>query len=228
MPIAINPEAHRLARRYRLMSGFEVLVGAFFVLGHNIFGVVPNEVFFLFALFCISFKLRDGGWRVAGLTRPHSWGKTVLMAVAAVVVLQVGSELVIQPVAHWLWHQSEHVTSLLDSGMSVKQALTSLIIVWTFAAFGEEFGYRGYLLTRAADLGNRSNIAYVGAMLFVSVLFGLGHYYKGPAGVLDSTYSGLVLGSVYLLTGRNLWASILAHGISDTFAVVVVYMGWAN
>jgi membrane protease YdiL (CAAX protease family) len=228
MPIAINTEAHRLARRYRLISGFEVLVGAFFVLGHNIFRVVPNEVFFLFALFCISFKLRDGGWRVAGLTRPHSWGKTVLMAVAAVVVLQVGSELVIQPVANWLWHQSEHVTSLLDSGMSVKQALTSLIIVWTFAAFGEEFGYRGYLLTRAADLGNRSNIAYVGAMLFVSVLFGLGHYYKGPAGVLDSTYSGLVLGSVYLLTGRNLWASILAHGISDTFAVVVVYMGWAN
>jgi membrane protease YdiL (CAAX protease family) len=112
--------------------------------------------------------------------------------------------------------------------MSVKQALTSLIIVWTFAAFGEEFGYRGYLLTRAADVGNRSNIAYVAAMLFAAVLFGLGHYYKGPAGVLDSTYSGLVLGSVYLLTGRNLWASILAHGISDTFAVVVVYIGWAS
>jgi membrane protease YdiL (CAAX protease family) len=228
MPSAINPDAYRLTRRYRLISGFEVLVGTFLVLGHNIFNVVPNEVFFLFALFCISFKLRDGGWKVAGLTRPRSWGKTVLMAVAAVVVLQVGSELVIQPFASWLWHQPEHVSSLLDSGMSVKQALTSLIIVWTFAAFGEEFGYRGYLLTRAADVGNRSNIAYVAAMLFAAVLFGLAHYYKGPAGVLDSTYSGLVLGSVYLLTGRNLWASILAHGISDTFAVVVVYMGWAS
>lgn len=228
MPSAINPEAHRLTRRYRLISGFEVVVGTFLVLGHNIFSVVPNEVFFLFALFCVSFKLRDGGWKVAGLIRPRSWGKTVLVAVAAVVVLQVGSELVIQPFANWLWHQPEHVSSLLDSGMSVKQALTSLIIVWTFAAFGEEFSYRGYLLTRAADLGNRSNTAYVAAMLFAAVLFGLGHYYKGPAGVLDSTYSGLVLGSVYLLTGRNLWASILTHGISDTFAVVVVYMGWAG
>jgi hypothetical protein len=73
MPSAINPEAHRLTRRYRLISGFEVLVGTFLVLGHNIFSVVPNEVFFLFALFCISFKLRDGGWKVAGLTRPGSW-----------------------------------------------------------------------------------------------------------------------------------------------------------
>ena len=98
----------------------------------------------------------------------------------------------------------------------------------SFAAFGEELGYRGYLLTRAADLGNRSKTAYVIAILYTAVLFGFGHVYKGPAGVLDSTYSGLVLGGVYLLAGRNLWAPILAHGISDTYAVVSVYTGWAN
>jgi len=62
----------------------------------------------------------------------------------------------------------------------------------------------------------------------VAVLFGFGHYYKGPAGVLDSTYSGLVLGGAYLLSGRNLWAPILAHGISDTFAVVVLFLGLAG
>jgi membrane protease YdiL (CAAX protease family) len=66
------------------------------------------------------------------------------------------------------------------------------------------------------------------AMVCVAVLFGFGHYYKGPAGVLDSTYSGLVLGTLYLLSGRNLWAPILAHGMSDTFAVLAVYMGWVN
>jgi Type II CAAX prenyl endopeptidase Rce1-like len=81
---------------------------------------------------------------------------------------------------------------------------------------------------RAEDLGGRSKIAYATAMAYVALLFGFGHFYKGPAGVLDSTYSGLVLGSVYLLTGRNLWASILTHGISDTFAVLVVFMGWAT
>jgi membrane protease YdiL (CAAX protease family) len=46
--------------------------------------------------------------------------------------------------------------------------------------------------------------------------------------VIDSAYSGLVLGSVYLLTGRNLWACILAHGISDTVAVLAIFAGWAN
>jgi hypothetical protein len=36
------------------------------------------------------------------------------------------------------------------------------------------------------------------------------------------------LPNAYLLSGRNLWASILAHGIADTLALFVVFMGWAN
>ena len=217
-----------LPASYRWTSLFEVAVGVFLVLGHNVFRVVPNEVLFLFALFWVSFKLRDGGWKVAGLKRPNSWRQTLVLALAGTVVLQVGSELLVQPLAQQIWHQPEQVSSLLSSGMTTKKALLTLAIIWTFAAFGEELGYRGYLLTRAADLGNRSRVAYVIAMVCIAVLFGFGHYYKGPAGVLDSTYSGLVLGTLFLLSGRNLWAPILAHGLSDTVAVLAVYLGWAN
>jgi membrane protease YdiL (CAAX protease family) len=63
-------------------------------------------------------------------------------------------------------------------------------------------------------------------MVFVSVLFGLGHFYKGPAGMIDSGVAGLILGSAYLLSGRNLWTSILAHGLIDTFGVMALYFGW--
>jgi hypothetical protein len=52
--------------------------------------------------------------------------------------------------------------------------------VWTFAAFGEEIAYRGYLLVRGTDVGARSKPAWWMSMLFVSILFGFGHYYKGP------------------------------------------------
>ena len=110
----------------------------------------------------------------------------------------------------------------------MKHVLLSLAFVWGFAGFGEELSYRGYLLNRAADLGDRSRLAYVLAMCYVAILFGIGHWYKGPAGVVDSTFSGLVLGTTYLLTGRNLWAPILAHGMADTVAVIFFAMGWAN
>jgi membrane protease YdiL (CAAX protease family) len=144
-------------------------------------------------------------------------------------VLLLGSQLVIQPLASHFWPSPENVSSVLKIPVhDWKMALRSLAIVWIFAGFGEEIGYRGYLVTRAADLGSRSKAAYAVAMLYVSVLFGLGHFYKGPAGVMDSTYSGLVLGSLYLLSGCNLWAPILAHGLVDTAAVVAIFMGWAN
>ena len=223
------PSPAELTPRERWLSLLEVVLGAFIVIGHNVLHIVPNEVPILFVLFWISLRLRDGGWSVAGLTRPESWWKTLLMATVAAALLLLGSQFVIEPLASHLWHRPEQVSSLLKvPAHDWKFAVRNLAVVWVFAGFGEEVGYRGYLLTRAADLGNRSKIAYLAAMLYVAVLFGLGHLYKGPAGVMDSTYSGLVLGGVYLFSGRSLWAAILAHGIADTVVILVVLMGWAT
>jgi membrane protease YdiL (CAAX protease family) len=131
-------------------------------------------------------------------------------------------------VAH-IWPAPQEVSHLLSPATrNWTRALKPLALIGTCAAFGEEMSYRGYLLTRAADIGTRAPAAYWLGMIAVAILFGFGHYYKGPAGVADSPYSGLVLGGVYLLSGRNLWTAILAHGISDTFAVVVVFAGWAT
>ena len=218
-----------LTPRARWISLTEVCLGTFIVIGHNVLRILPNEVPILFVLFWLSSRVRDGGWKVAGLRRPQSWVKAGLAALVAAAVLQLGSELAIQPLASHFFPAPQQVSSVLTAGaLDWKVALRRLLIVWVFAGFGEEIGYRGYLLTRAADLGNRSALAYVAAMFYVAALFGFGHFYKGPAGIIDSTYSGLVFGGVYLLSGRNLWVPILAHGISDTFAVFVVFMGWAT
>lgn len=77
-------------------------------------------------------------------------------------------------------------------------------------------------------MGGKSKTAYWAGLLCVSVLFGYGHYYKGPSGIVDSGMAGLILGAAYLLSGRNLWVAILAHGFIDTFAVVVVFFGWQS
>jgi membrane protease YdiL (CAAX protease family) len=218
-----------LSPRARVLSLAEFVVGGFIVIGHNVFHILPNEVPILFVLGWISLRLRDGGWKAAGLTRPNSWWKTVALAVGAAAVLQLGSELVVGPLASRIWPGPQDVSQVVGAAaLGWKQAVTSFLVIWTFAAFGEELSYHGYVLTRAADILGRSNAAYILGMILVALLFGFGHYYKGPAGVADSTYSGLVLGCAYLLSGRNLWAAILAHGISDTFAVLALFMGWAK
>ena len=231
MPAGPNPAPSspaRLTPGQRWFSFAELALGTFLVIGHNVYHIVPNEVPFLFVLFWISLRLRDGGWKVAGLLRPDSWKRTITWALAAAALRISLGELVVGPVTARFF-PPQHTSSVIKSATgNWKAALLSLLLIWTFAAFGEELGYRGYLLTRAADVGGRSQPAYWVGMLFVSVLFGYGHYYKGPAGVIDSGMAGLILGMAYLLSRRNLWVCILAHGFNDTVAVIAWFMGLAS
>src|SRR5262249_41407345 len=170
--------------RARSFSFLEFALGVLIVLAHNIFHILPNEVPILFVLGWVSLRWRNGGWKYAGLSRLQSWWKTVAFAVVTAAILLLGSELVVAPLGHHIWPQPEHISSVIESGASGwRQALIALLIVWTFASFGEELSYRGYLLTRAADALGRSNLAYWAAMILVSLLFGFGHYYKGPSGM---------------------------------------------
>jgi CAAX protease family protein len=103
-----------------------------------------------------------------------------------------------------------------------------LPVVWVLAGFREEIGYRGYLLNRMADVFGRTRAADVIAVLGSAVIFGFGHYYKGPAGVLDSGVAGLILGLVYLVAGRNIWACILTHGFIDAVGLFAAYLDWSD
>src|ERR1043166_935269 len=117
-----------LTSRQRLISLVEVFVGAFIVIGHNVLRIVPTEVPILFALFWISLRVRDGGWNVAGLTRPESWTRVGVMALVGTLVLQIGSELVMQPLASRFWHQPEKVSTVLQiPSLDWKAALRDLL-----------------------------------------------------------------------------------------------------
>jgi len=210
----------------RWLSLGEFILGSAIVIGHNVYHVLPNEVPILFVLGLISLRVRDGGWSAMGLRWPVSWRRTVLIALGVAAVRLVLGAVVIDPLTARFWPAAVAPSGTDAIKGDVMVAFRWLVIVWTFAAFGEEIGYRGYLVTRAADVGRRSKTAYWAAVLLVSVLFGIGHYYKGPAGMVDSGMAGLVLGAAYLISGRNLWVCILAHGFIDTFGVVALFFGW--
>lgn len=227
-PIAPPEATPQKEKGPHALSTAEFLVGAAIVIAHNVYHLVPNEVPILFVLGWISIRLRDGGWKTIGLKRPESWIRTVVIALAAAVLRLSVGELLILPLASRIWPNPVGPTIIQESRHNLSAALLGLLVVWTFAAFGEEMGYRGYLLTRAADIGGRSSLAYWIALIPVSVLFGYGHFFKGYAGVVDSGFAGMVLGAVYLLSRRNFWVPILAHGFIDTIAIVFTFLGWSS
>lgn len=210
----------------RALSGLEFLFGAGIVIGHNVLRIVPNEVPILVGLALLSMRLRTGAWTWSsfGFARPTL--RIVVIASAAASLRILLGTFVIDPLTAHFWPPAIAPAAANEIYGNLRVALLYLPVVWLFAAFGEEIAYRGYLLNRAADCGGRSRTSWWVAVLLVAVLFGYGHYYKGPAGILDSGMAGLILGAAYLLSGRNLWTTILAHGLIDTFGLLAVYLGW--
>jgi len=214
--------------RQRWLSFTELAIGAVIVIGHNVFRVIPNEVPILFALGLLSARVREGSWTAMGLKWPSSWTRTVLFALFVAAIRILLGALVVDPLTAHFWPAATAPSGTEQIHGHVLVALHWLLLVWTFAAFGEEISYRGYLLNRAADVGRRTRLASWAGVLISATLFGYGHYYKGPAGIVDSGMAGLVLGAAYILSRRNLWVCILAHGFIDSFGIVALFFGWMS
>ena len=211
----------------RLLSAAELLLGAGLVLGHNVWKLLPNEVPILFVLGLASYRLRNGSFSAIGFRRPSSWMQILAIALGA-AALRIILGAILEPLAAQVWPPIVAPSGTEAIASSPWTALRWLGLVWTWAAFGEEIGYRGWILGRAADAFGRSPAAVAFAVIASSVLFGFGHFYKGPAGILDSGLAGLVLAGAFLLARRNLWAPILAHGFIDTFGIAALFLGWAD
>ena len=211
----------------RGLSAFELLIGAALVIGHNVLHVLPNEVLILPILAIVSMRLRDGrfAWSSLGFKRPNSWTRIVVIAVAAAALRLILGELVIDPLTAQVFPAAHLPAGAAAITGNPGKALQALGLIWSFAAFGEEISYRGYLLNRAAEAGGGTTAAFWAAAIVSAVLFGYGHYYKGPAGVIDSGVAGLILAIAYLASGRNLWTCVIAHGLIDTVGVAALYFG---
>lgn len=113
------------------------------------------------------------------------------------------------------------LTVFNDPVGSVELLLIYLALNWLLAAFGEEMVWRGYALPRAAQFFGNDTRTWVIALVIVNFGFGLAHLYQGPSGVIQATVAGVL----YLATGRNLIAPIVAHGVSNSIDFTVMYAG---
>ena len=210
----------------RTAAAIEVGFVLAITIGHRVLRIIPvDETLVILVLGSASLWLRGRGWRGVGFARPASWSRVIVLGLGAGVLLQVLSEFVTEPLISHLTRQSPDVSAFRPLVGNLRLVLVYFVVVWSWAAFGEELTYRGYVLNRAADLGQRTPLAWGASLLFVTTLFGYGHSYQGLVGMIDTGIHGLILGVVYLLAGRTLWASIIAHGVGNTIALALVFFG---
>lgn len=175
-------------------------------------------------------RLRGQGWTHLGVAfAVPSFGRAlrvvvrgVVVAVLALVAFVVGAVV--------MTALASEPQAADTSGYGYLQGnpgglLLALVGVYIVSSFGEEVVYRGFLMTRLAELGGRTRAAWGASLVAGAVVFGLAHYAWGPAGMVQTGFMGLVLGAAYLHHDRNLWVPIVAHGIMDTLLLVQVYLG---
>jgi membrane protease YdiL (CAAX protease family) len=180
---------------------------------------------FLLAVGWISLLVRRTGWRNLGLKLYRNWKTTIALGVAIGILLELIELLLTQPLLVKFLGKQPDLELFRALHGNIKWTLLAVAGAWTLAAFGEEMVYRGYLMNRVADLFNRTRSAWIVSLLVVQVGFGLAHLYQGITGVIDEGLMGLLLGIVYLRTGRNLSVPIIAHGISDTIDCLLIFLG---
>ena len=103
-----------------------------------------------------------------------------------------------------------------------------LTISWTTAGFGEEVIYRGFLMGHFSRLFGGKKAGWWGSLIVVSLLFALVHSYQGPMGIILIMFPAILFGIMYIVSGFNLWYTIIAHGTADTFVFLMFFTGFAD
>lgn len=239
--LSTHQRSIRSLGKKRIISLLEIMVAflpifIFGIIGTRIGGGTPLGAMIIHLGYALSIivatvvlKQRGTGWQEIGLARPGSWLRTVLLGFASAIGVIV-TIVVLQNIARNL-----PGTQVAEADMSrfnplegnLPMLLISVFLAWTAVAFGEEMMYRAFLIDQLGEVFQSSKLRWVLALVASSVLFGLVHFYQGPLGIVITGLTGLVFGVIYLRSGRNLWVTIIAHGLVNTLSFVLIFFGLA-
>jgi uncharacterized protein len=80
-------------------------------------------------------------------------------------------------------------------------------------------------MNRIAGVFRDTKVAWVLSPIVVSVVFGCGHLDQGATGMIENVWNGLLLGALYLACGGNLAVPMIAHAVTDTLDLALMYLG---
>src|SRR5437660_8659817 len=173
--IGVTPGGFRDALRALRFPPPGVLVAAA-LLAAGFAGILPfSATPFLVVVGVVSLWLRGQGPRAVGLAFRSDWRRTVSVGIGAGIVYQGFSLYIAEPAIARLTGKLPDVSLFAPLAGNIHFLLISLTVAWTLAAFGEEFVYRGYLLTRMARVLGDTPRAWLAALVVPSIFFGVGH-----------------------------------------------------
>lgn len=102
--------------------------------------------------------------------------------------------------------------------------LILMVIMWIFAAFGEEFLFTGYYMKHLAEFLGNSDKAWLVSATVLSIYFGASHNYMGTAGMIAVAIASAFYFFTFYRNRTNLALLVFMHGFYDSIGLTLIYL----
>lgn len=151
-------------------------------------------------------------------TVPRRWILAAVAGVAAILLYDVAAASIIDPDGVKDAQAGDAIADYLDDAPA-NDFLLLLVMAAGVAPLGEEMLFRGLIFAWLSRW-----TGWIPAALLTALLFALGHLAGGTLHGVASFGAGLVLAVLYRASG-SLWPAILAHGLNNTIAIALLWLG---
>lgn len=153
---------------------------------------------------------------------PSSWLPTIAFALAWLGVMLAYSPLA-DRLATGLIAEPPTLEAFRAIQRSRGRLIAGIVVAWLLGGILEELAFRGVVLQSVQSLlatWVAGPIAAGVAVCAAALGAGVVHFYQGPRAMIIITQLSVLFGVLFVLSGYNLWAVMMCHGLYDTIAFV--------
>jgi len=195
-------------------------------ISHPVFPV--QGIFISAAVGFIFMRLSRTSLRDIGLFLPKGFFKTVILALLTTVIIFLISPFIAEVILPTFGIPFVDLTDRFVDRFEGNTKLYipyMIFVVWFSACIGEEIVARGFIFHRMERFFNSFPKPWLFAAVAQGVIFGACHFFYGLNGMVMTGVIGVILAMLFLISGRNLWAPILAHAFINSIYITSYYLG---
>lgn len=207
-----------LSKRYSIIA----VIGISMILS-----IVDRNIGFFFGLGIVIYILRQNKWNWSIFGISEKFTLATLRNSIIISVLYFFTMLIIDSITQFYF--GKHNLSSLDHirGDFMNYSII-MLIMWLFAAFGEEILFHGYYMKGLAKLFGDTKKAWVLSGSLIALYFGISHSYQGISGTIGVTLGSLFFAWLFYKNKTNLVLLILIHGIYDSICLTLIFLNKDN
>jgi membrane protease YdiL (CAAX protease family) len=189
-----------------------------------ILSIADRNFGYFFGLFVALFLLWGSNWNWAKFGFGQKVNlRTVLRGLLLSITIFVLIDICIQPFLE-IYFGDIDLSSVDEIRGDFASFFILFIIMWVFAAFGEEFLFSGYYMKHLAKFFGDTNKAWLISAIVLSIYFGISHNYQGTSGMIAVGLSSTIFFLTFYKNRTNLTLLVFAHGFYDTIGLTLIYL----